>query len=185
MLNCRMNVSDFFLFPEKISGVSPRSLPVCRAGAATAAGAAGAGAAIITRGCGAGDGNLCGVNGGGDGTLSPSVTASSISRRYSGSFGAKGFSGSLSWMSSPYWSCASRIGSSGCACSGDGSSDSGVLGGDTVSLELSSAATFRAAMNGEMEGSPDKGGRFWVATTRSGADVDGRSSSSAKIAYRL
>jgi hypothetical protein len=68
MLNCRIKVSDFFLFPEKISGVSPRSLPVCWAGAtgagAAGAGAAGAGAAMITRG--SGEGVL--VKGGGAGT---------------------------------------------------------------------------------------------------------------------
>jgi hypothetical protein len=69
-----MKVSDFFRFPLKISGVSPRSLPVCGTGAA------GAGAAIIS-GCGAGDCCLCGVSGGGDGTLSPATTASSISWR--------------------------------------------------------------------------------------------------------
>lgn len=89
-------------------------------------------------------------------------------------------------MSSPYWSCASRIGSSGCASSGDGSSGSGASGGDAVSLELSSASGLRAAMNGEREGSPNRDGRFWVATVRIGADTPAaRSSSAAASAYWL
>jgi hypothetical protein len=48
-----------------------------------------------------------------------------------------------------------------------------------VSLELSSSVGFLAAIKGEMEGSPDKVGRLWVATVKRG-----RSSSSARAAYR-
>ena len=56
---------------------------------------------------------------------------------YAGSSGAAGFSGSLSWTSSPYWSCASRTGSSCPLYSGEGSLGKGSDGPDPSESEIS------------------------------------------------
>ena len=56
-------------------------------------------------------------------------------------------------MSNPYWNCTWSTGSSGCACSDDGSVSAGVCA-DAVLLELScSAEVALGAKNGDSVGS--------------------------------
>ena len=124
---------------------------------------------------------ICGTGcaiGGGGGTLSLNSTASPTSWMYAGSSGAAGFSGSLSWTSSPYWSCASRIGSSCPSYSGEGSLGGGP--GSSESEESLGSCGVRplgsvkagdpagsAVMNGERVGSSERGGTS-VSSSRLG-----------------
>ena len=73
-------------------------------------------------------------------------------------------------MSRTCSNCAWSTGSSGCACSGDGSWSSGDCAG-SVSLELSSAVVGTRAMNGEMDGSPASGASSPILRVKVGADL--------------
>ena len=73
-------------------------------------------------------------------------------------------------MSSTCSNCAWSTGSSGCACSGDGTWFSGDCAG-SVSLELSSAVDGTQATNGEMDGSPASGTELLMSRVKVGADL--------------
>jgi hypothetical protein len=180
--NCFLNVSDFLQSPVKTSGSSPLGLSV--RGAAMGAGC---GATRTTGNAGAtrttGSAGATGAtSGGGGGTLTPASTACSISCWYAGSSGVRGFSGSLSWTSSPCWSCASRTGSSWCSCSGNGSSPPVTVEGCELLELFSSGVSCHAVTNGEMDGCCDKGDRPCVSTDKVGAaEVDGSAKSSNRL----
>jgi hypothetical protein len=130
---------------------------------------------IGTIGWGAGS---CGANrctgctsGGGGGTFSPASIACSTSCRYASSSGVRGFSGSLSWISNPCWSCAIRTGSSSCACSGDGSFELFSSLGVLVLSELAASIGGLAAANGDSVRSLSSEGTC-VETVSVGVGVD-------------
>jgi hypothetical protein len=103
--------------------------------------------------------------------FSPASIACSTSCRYASSSSVRGFSGSLSWISNPCWSCATRTGLSTCACSGDGSSELFSSLGVLVLSELVASVQGLAAVNGDSVGSLSSEGTC-VETVSVGAVVD-------------
>jgi hypothetical protein len=102
------------------------------------------------------------ISGGGAGMGSPCWTANLTRFRKAGWPGSWGFSGSLSWTSSPCASCASRTGSSCPAWSGDGSSVV-VLSGVAV-LSNSTVAGRGSVKDGEEAGAARNGDRLGSVT---------------------